>query len=163
MKEETQPTWVHCWCPLVYPITCRKTELPKRTQMVSKRKSIARQKALYRRSTCNSLSSYHSSRRCETFGGNEAFSFTRPIRSRLLGASICVVPLSQPIPVKNYFQNRLSRKINVFSRKSAYFRSRKKIAMKERNWPTILLLVPSPQLLSPFLPLQPRKAGFELI
>ena len=25
------------------------------------------------------------------------------VRSRLLGASICAVPLSQPIPVKNYF------------------------------------------------------------
>ena len=82
-------------------------------------------------------------------------------RSQLLGASICAVPLSQPIPVKNYFQNRLSGEINVFSRMSAYFCSEKKMATKEGNWPTSLLLVRSSQLLPPFLPFQPRKAGFE--
>ena len=47
-------------------------------------------------------------------------------RSPLLGASICAVPLSLPIPVKNYFKNRLSREINVFSRTSAYFCGEKK-------------------------------------
>ena len=60
-------------------------------------------------------------------------------RSRLLGASIRAVPLSQPIPVKNYFENRLSREINVLSRTPAYFCSEKKMATKERNWPTTLL------------------------
>ena len=60
-------------------------------------------------------------------------------RSRLLGASIRAVPLSQPIPVKNYFENRLSREINVLSRTPAYFCSEKKMAKKERNWPTTLL------------------------
>ena len=47
-------------------------------------------------------------------------------RSPLLGASICAVPLSLPIPVKNYFKDRLSREINVFSRTSAYFCGEKK-------------------------------------
>ena len=37
-------------------------------------------------------------------------------RSPLLGASICAVPLSQPFPVKNYFQNRLSCENPLFPR-----------------------------------------------
>ena len=47
-------------------------------------------------------------------------------RNPLLGASICAVPLSLPIPEKSYFKNRLSREINVFSRTSAYFCGEKK-------------------------------------
>ena len=51
-------------------------------------------------------------------GIEENFSFAFVLyvyaKSRLLGASICAVPLSKPIPVKNYFQHWLSRQINVF-------------------------------------------------
>ena len=42
-------------------------------------------------------------------------------RSQLLGASAtCAVRLRQPIPVKNYLQNRPSRENNVFPRTSTY-------------------------------------------
>ena len=45
-------------------------------------------------------------------------------RSQLLGASAtCAVRLRQPIPVKNYLQNRPSRENNVFPRTSTYFLS----------------------------------------
>ena len=47
-------------------------------------------------------------------------------RSRLLGATICAVPLSQPFPIKNYFKNGLSSENTVFPRTSAYCRSEKK-------------------------------------
>ena len=47
-------------------------------------------------------------------------------RSRLLGATICAVPLSQPFQIKNYFKNRLSSENTVFPRTSAYCRSEKK-------------------------------------
>ena len=66
-------------------------------------------------------------------------------RRRLLGASICAVPLSQPFPIKNYFKNRLFRENTTFPRTSAYCRSEKnKMASEEGNWPTSLLLVPPP-------------------
>ena len=60
-------------------------------------------------------------------------------RSRLLGATICAVPLSQPFPIKNYFKNRLSSKNTVFPRTSAYCRSEKKMASEGGNWPTSFL------------------------
>ena len=50
----------------------------------------------------------------------------------------------------------------MFSRTSAYFRSEKKMAAEEGNWPTSLLLVPSPFsffIFYPFLPLRPRETG----
>ena len=59
-------------------------------------------------------------------------------RSRLLGATICAVPLSQPFPIKNYFKNRLSSENTVFPRTSAYCRSEKK-ASEGGNWPTSFL------------------------
>ena len=65
---------------------------------------------------------------------------------------MCAVLFSQPIPVKNLFRTGLPRKINVFPRTSAYFRrdKKKKMATEEENWPTSLLLVPSPWILPPF-------------
>ena len=54
-------------------------------------------------------------------------------RNPLLGASICAVPLSLPIPEKNYFKNRLSREINVFSRTSAYFCGEEKKWRRKRK------------------------------
>ena len=65
-------------------------------------------------------------------------------RSRLLGATICAVPLSQPFRMKSYFRTGFPAKIQCFQERPHIALVRKKMALEEGNWPTSLLLVPPP-------------------